>query len=99
MAVVVPEAKLLVVVLPCVLLTDQAKLKPAVVSAELGSVAEPVRLMGVPSGLLAGAVLMLAVGATLATVTWRVLESERVVLSVAVTVTVEGVPGLSGVVW
>jgi hypothetical protein len=53
----VPDAK----ALPF-LVTSQARVKPALVSAVLGSVAEPVRLMGVPSRLDAGEALRPAVG-------------------------------------
>jgi hypothetical protein len=47
------------------LVTDQASVK---VSPGIGVVAEPVKAMAVPSGLLAGAPVMLGVGATLFTV-------------------------------
>src|SRR2546425_627857 len=59
-----PEAKA-----EAFLVTLQAKAKPALVSAELGSVALPVRAMAVPSGLEAGAPPIVGVGATLFTVT------------------------------
>ena len=67
--------------------TAQAKLKPAVLSIVLGSVAEPPRLMAVPSGLVAGAPLIDGVGATFATM--RVSASLPVVSSsLTTTVTV-----------
>ncbi len=48
--------------------TLQANVNPAAVSAELGSVTLLPRLIAVPSGLLAGAPVMAAVGGTLVTV-------------------------------
>ena len=64
-------------------------MKPAVVSTELGSVAEPPRLMAVPSGLVAGAPLIDgASGATLVTaIVLEVTVPMPPSLSVAVRVT------------
>src|SRR5262249_13347360 len=67
------------------------------VSAELGSVTELPRVMAVPSGLwpLAGAPVIVAVGATLLTVRVKVVVAVRPSLSVAVMVTVVGPVGPS----
>src|SRR5207302_1794379 len=69
------------------LVTLQASVKPAAASALLGSVAEPVREMAAPSGLLAGAPPMTGVGATLVTAMVLVSVPAPPSLSVAVRVT------------
>ena len=55
-------------------------MKPAALSTVLGSVAEPPRLMAVPSGLVAGAPLIDGVGATLVTVIVLVVVRAAAVL-------------------
>ena len=69
------------------LVTAQASENPAAVSTGLGSVITALGVMGVPSGLLAGAV-MTAVGATFRTERVSVPLPGRPLLPVMVTVIV-----------
>jgi hypothetical protein len=68
--------------------TLQLRVKPAVVSAELGSVTLLPSEIAVPSGLFAGAPVIAAVGATLLTVNAKVVWAVPPWPSFAVTVTV-----------